>query len=179
MYDIRYIVGVDVYKTICNDVIQTYETFGIEAARATLIREIIIAYDGNAPNFQHLSILADIMTNGGYLISIDRHGMNKSDTDPLSRASFEKTVDQMLTAAVFGEVDKMKGISSRIMAGMVIKGGTGLCDLLLDTDMIEKSEFTEDIGQKYMKTYNEITTSNLVDDMVNKETGTDIFIPNY
>jgi DNA-directed RNA polymerase II subunit RPB1 len=179
MYDIRYIVGVDVYRTICNDVLQTYEIFGIEAARATLIREIIFVYVGNAANFQHLSVLADIMTNCGYLISIDRHGMNKSDTDPLSRASFEKTVDQMLTAAVFGEVDKMKGISSRIMAGMVIKGGTGLCDLLLDTDMIEKSEFTEDIGQKYMKTYNEITTSNLVGDMVSKETNTDIFIPNY
>lgn len=180
MYDLRYVMGIDIYKTICNDVIQTYEIFGIEAARTTLIKEIVYVYGGPGNvNFQHLSILADIMTNGGSLISIDRHGMNKSDTDPLSRASFEKTVDQMLSAAVFCEVDKMKGISSRIMAGMVIKGGTGLCDLILDVDMIEKSEFTEDIGQKYMKTYNELTTSSLVDDMVNKENTADVFIPNY
>lgn len=181
MYDIRYIMGIDIYKTICNDLMQTYEIFGIEAARATLIREIVFVYErsGNSTNFQHLSILADIMSNGGYLTSIDRHGMNKSDTDPLSRASFEKTVDQLLTAAVFCETDKMKGISSRIMAGMVIKGGTGLCDLLLDVDMLEKSEFTEDIGQKYTKTYNEITTSTIIEDMVKKEVSSDIFIPNY
>jgi hypothetical protein len=65
------------------------------------------------------------------------------------------------------------------MAGMVIKGGTGLCDLLLDTNMIEKSEFTEDIGQKYIKTYNEITTSSVIEDMVNKGTENEIFIPEY
>ena len=181
LYDIRYIMGIDIYKTICNDIVQIYETFGIEAARLSLIREIVSVYDraGKSANFQHLTILADIMTNGGQLISIDRHGMNKSDNDPLSKASFEKTVDQLLAAAVFGETDHMKGISSRIMAGMVIKGGTGLCDLLLDTNMIEKSEFTEDIGQKYIKTYNEITTSSVIEDMVNKGTENEIFIPEY
>ena len=179
MYDIRYLIGIDIYNTICNDVIQTYEIFGIEAARATLIKEIIHVYEssGARANFQHFSVLADIITNGGELTSVDRHGMNKSDADPLSRASFEKTVDQLLASAVFSEVDRMKGISSRIMAGMVIKGGTGLCDLLLDVDMIEKSEFTEDLSQKYIKTYNEITTSTLIED-VNKE-NSDIFIPNY
>jgi DNA-directed RNA polymerase beta' subunit len=178
--DIRYISGIDIYKTIGNDVLQAYETFGIESARATLVREILFAYEraGKSVNLQHLSILADIMTNYGYMISIDRHGMNKSEADPFSRASFEKTVDQLLTGAVFGEVDRMKGISSRIMAGMVIKGGTGLCDLELDTEMLEQSEFTEDIGQKYVNTYNEISSSSVIADMINKNEA-DIYIPNY
>jgi DNA-directed RNA polymerase II subunit RPB1 len=180
LYDIRYIIGINMYKTFTNDIIEIYETFGIEATRLAIIRQIVDVYDraGKAANYQHLTILAEIMTVDGHLLSIDRHGMKKSKTDPLPSASFEKTVDVLLSAAVFGETDHMKGISSRIMAGQVIKGGTGMCDLLLDTEMIEKSEFTEDIGQKYIKTYNEITTSSVINDVINKEE-TGIFIPEY
>ena len=137
--------------------------------KLAIIRQIVDVYDraGKAANYQHLTILAEMMTVDGHLISIDRHGMKKSKTDPLPSASFEKTVDVLLSAAVFGETDHMRGISSRIMTGQVIKGGTGMCDLLLDTEMIEKSEFTEDIGQKYIKTYNEITTSSIISDVIN------------
>jgi DNA-directed RNA polymerase II subunit RPB1 len=178
LYDIRYINGIDIYKTVCNDIVAMYETFGVEAARATLCREISLAYEraGSAVNYNHLSLLVDLMTNNGFLTSIDRHGMNKSDVGPLSRASFEKTVDQLINAAVFGEVDHMKGISSRIMAGLVIKGGTGMCDVILDTDMLEKSEFTEDVGQKYLKTYNDINTDNVIKDIISKEED-NMFIP--
>jgi len=178
LYDIRYINGIDLNRTICNDVVAIYETFGIEAARATLLREFITTYErsGNMVNYHHLSVLVDMMTSNGYLTSIDRHGMNKSDTDPLSRASFEKTVDQLITAATFGEVDYMKSISSRIMAGLVIKGGTGYCDVILDTEMLEKSEYTEDIGQKYKKTYNELGQSSIIKDVIEKDNG-GIFMP--
>ena len=61
------------------------------------------------------------MTNSGIIVSIDRHGMNRLDNDPLSKASFEKTVDQLINSAVFGEKDTMRSISSQIMAGMVVK----------------------------------------------------------
>lgn len=176
LLDIRYIMGIDPYRTIANDIVETYKTFGIEIARARLMREISTAYEraGKLVNYQHLSILAEIMTYNGYIMSIDRHGMNKSDTDPLSRASFEKTVEQLLIAAVFGERDHMKGISSRIMAGLVIKGGTGYCDIVLDTEMIEKSEYVEE--NAYIETFNEITSSNIASDIINKEGG-EIFIP--
>lgn len=179
LYEIRYLEGIDLNKTICNDVVAMYNTFGIEAARAMLSREITIAFErgGSTVNYHHLSVLVDMMTYGGYLTSIDRHGMGKSDTDPLSRASFEKTVDQLLQAAVFGEVDNMKGVSSRIMAGLVIKGGTGLCDIVLNTDMLEKSEFTEDIGQKYQKTFVPIQKSNVNEHIVKEKAEGGIFIP--
>ena len=181
LYDIRYLNGIDINRTITNDVIAMYETFGIESARATLLREIIYAYEraGSGVNYHHVSLLIDQMTFNGYMTSVDRHGMNKSDVGPLSRASFEKTVDQLQTAAIFGEIDHMNGVSSRIMAGLVIKGGTGLCNVLLDTDMIQNSEFTEDIGQKYVKTYNDISGNNIMSDIVNRPTdeGDDMFIP--
>jgi len=174
MYDIRNIIGIDLTRTYCNDIITTYEIFGIEAARNLIIREIInvLSSNGSGTNYQHIGMFGDLMTNQGTLTSIDRHGLNKLDTDPFSRASFEKTVDQLITAAVFNEVDHMKSVSSRIMAGLCIKGGTGLCDLILDKDLLENSEYTIDIGQLYNKTYQDITVQ-----QKQQEIDIEVFIP--
>jgi DNA-directed RNA polymerase II subunit RPB1 len=174
MNAIRNIIGVDLNRTYCNDIITTYEVFGIEAARNLIIREIIdvLQKNGSSTNYQHVSIFGDLMTNIGTLTSIDRFGLNKLDTDPLARASFEKTVDQLVTAAIFNEVDYMKSVSSRIMAGLCIKGGTGICNLVLDKDLLENSEYTTDSSQLYNKTYEDITVN------TNKqEIDTDVFVP--
>jgi DNA-directed RNA polymerase II subunit RPB1 len=173
--EIRYMVGIDVYNTIANDIYKTYKTFGIEVARTRLMRELDDAYQqaGHVVGYTHLSILADIMTSSGILMSIDRHGMGKSDMDVLGRASFEKAVEQILTASVFNETDHMRGVSSRIMAGQVIKGGTGYCDVILDTELIEKSEYTEE--NKY-KQFKEIIADNIASDIVNRD-NEEIFMP--
>ena len=175
LIDIRYLYGIDLTKVICNDIVQVYKTFGIEVARARLMRELYDAYaGGGAPiSYTNLTVLVDVMTYGGILMSIDRHGMGKSDTDVLGRASFEKAVEQILTASVFGEVDRFRGVSSRIMGGMVIKGGTGLCDVVVDLDMIEKSEYTEE--NKYQK-FTELITGTVAKDIVSSNVE-DIFVP--
>ena len=171
---IKNIVGVDLNRTYCNDIINIFENFGIEAARNFIIRQIItvLTSNGSGTNYQHIEIFGDLMAHIGTLTSIDRHGLNKLDTDPLSRASFEKTVDQLITAAIFNEVDYMKSVSSRIMAGLCIKGGTGLCNLILDKDLLENSEYTTDVGQLYNKTYKDITST-----LQTQEIDEDVFIP--
>lgn len=181
LYDIRYIAGLDIAKTMCNDVVAIYETYGIEAARNALLNEIVTTFSasGNTVNYHHLSLLVDFMTRDGIMISIDRHGMSKTDTSPFARASFEKTVDQLITAAVFNETDTMKGVSSRIMAGHIIHGGTGLCELIMDSDMIEKSEYTGDFGTEntsYKKTHVEIAENVVINDIIDREQQ-DIFVP--
>lgn len=175
--EIRYLNGVDLTKTISNHVIEMYNTFGIEIARAVLLREISNAYEtsGGEVNYQHVSMIVDQMTATGQINSVDRHGMNKSDNDPLSRASFEKTVEQLLIAAVYGETDHMKGVSSRIMAGAVVEGGTGYCSLELDTDMVEKSEYLESSEQT--KKFTELNKGTLADDIIKKKEKKNIFIP--
>jgi DNA-directed RNA polymerase II subunit RPB1 len=119
-------------------------------------------------------MMVDQMTSTGTINSVDRHGMNKSDSDPLCRASFEKTVEQLLIASVYGEVDHMRGVSARIMAGQVIKGGTGYCDLELDTEMIEQSEYIEEMD--YSKKFTELSKGTLAEDIMKKEND-DIFMP--
>ena len=79
-----------------------------------------------------MSLLVDIMTYKGYLMSIDRHGINRSDIGPLAKCSFEETTDQLLKASIFGESDKVTGISSNVMLGQIAPCGTGLSQILLD-----------------------------------------------
>src|SRR3989338_5690367 len=168
---IRYLSGIDIYRTISNDVVQIYNTFGIEIARSVLLKEFTSAYSlsGGDVNYQHIEIIVDRMTSTGSVISIDRHGLNKSDAEPLARASFEKPIEQLLNAAIFGENDNIKGVSSRIMCGQIIKGGTGYCNLILNVDMLEKTEYTE-------ATYTKIKQENIVNDILKRE-NEDIFMP--
>ena len=128
-----------------NDIHTIYMNYGIEAARSAIIYELITTFESNGAgvNHAHISLLVDTMTYSGEVISIDRHGMNKVENDPISKASFEKTMEHFINAAIFSETDKMQSVSSRIALGRVIPGGTGAFDLLLDTEKLKNSEYIE------------------------------------
>ena len=142
---LRLIKGIDFNKTRCNDIITIYKMYGIEATRQIIINELYNTYaeNGAIVNINHLSLVVDHMCHLGEVISIDRHGMGKIDADPFVRASFEQQMEHFINAAIFNEKDVMKSVSSRIMMGRVIQGGTGSFELLLDTKKLEKSEYTE------------------------------------
>ncbi len=165
-----------------NDIYMAYLNFGIEAARNLILKECDILYNdsGNPVNITHIGLLADIMSNTGNITSIDRHGINRLDTDPLSRASFEKTVEQLIMASAFNEVDHMRSVSSRIMAGRCIKGGTGVCEVLMDNDFIENSEYNNQKETSISSTKTELEENNLIKDIIKDEDNIseiDMFIP--
>ena len=141
----RMMKGIDLTRVKSNDIVSTLRLYGIEAARQILIHELTETYvaGGSRINQNHLSLLIDQMCHLGEIISMDRHGLGKIDIDPIARASFEKTMDHFVNAAIFNEKDNMKSVSSRIAVGRVIPGGTGAFDLLLDTKKLENSEYTE------------------------------------
>ena len=124
---------VDFTNTYSNDILEIYDVLGIEAARNILIEEITsVMSDASYINNRHIELLCDIMTNKGYLSAINRQGINRGDTGPLAKCSFEDTTDQLIKAGIFGEKDKLNGVSSNIMMGQTIKAGTGLCNIYLD-----------------------------------------------
>ena len=132
--------GIDPSRTISNDIYEVYEMFGIEAAKRVLMKEIkeVIKGGGSYVNYRHLSLLVDTMTNRGYLMSIDRFGINRGNIGPLAKCSFEETTDQLFKASIFGELDKLNGVSSNIMMGQIPKCGTGESDILIDeTKLLE------------------------------------------
>jgi len=142
---LKMLKGVNHSRTKINDIQTVYINYGIEAARNVIIYELLTTYEANGAgiNHAHMSLLVDMMTYSGEVISIDRHGMNKVDNDPISKASFEKTMEHFINAAIFCETDKMTSVSSRIALGRVINGGTGAFDLILDTEKLKNSEYIE------------------------------------
>ena len=179
LYNIYKFRGIDLNTTYCNDINISYNTFGIEATRTLLIKEYRSIGTGGefkSINYSHISVLVDFMCATGKLVSIDRYGLNKLNTDPLARASFEETTDQLINAALFGETDKMNSVSANIMAGQLINAGTGLCDILIDVDAIENSDQLDD------QEFNESSIINIYEDSIinntlNRNTNVDMFIP--
>ena len=167
---VKNIKGIDFNKTFVNDVHTIYINFGIEAARNLIVKEIDHLYtgSGNAINTTHICLLADVMTNNGNITPINRHGINRLDTDPLSRASFEMTVEQLLTAAAFNEVDHLRSVSSRIMTGMAFNGGTGLCNVFMDNDMLENSELNPR-SKSNIENINKLDINPLIDDIIKRD----------
>lgn len=126
-------IKLDKSRVKSNDVQEMFDVFGIEVARNSLIEEFQnVLEDTGGVNMRHITILVDTMTSKGQMIPIDRHGVKKNEIGPLSRATFEETVDQLLKAATFGEKDYMNGVSANIMMGQMAPCGTGTVNLLLD-----------------------------------------------
>lgn len=143
---------IDPVNTISNDIYEIYEVLGIEAARQALFNEIddIFKESGNV-NQRHISLLVDTMTSKGALLSIDRHGINRSDIGPLAKCSFEETADILIKSGVFGDYDKMQGVAANVIVGQIPKCGTGDSDIIMDHELISKSnevqDYTDDLQE--------------------------------
>jgi DNA-directed RNA polymerase II subunit RPB1 len=131
--------GVDSTKTYSNSCFEVFETLGIEAGRNALFKELngVIEMGGSYVNYRHLALLCDLMCNKGQLMSITRHGINRTDAGALSRSSFEETVEILLEAAAVGDIDDCRGVAENVLLGQMAPMGTGAFDVALDMDMLK------------------------------------------
>jgi DNA-directed RNA polymerase II subunit RPB1 len=129
---------VDATRTTSNDIVEVLVVLGIEGVRASILSELrnVISFDGSYVNYRHLACLVDVMTMQGHLMAIDRHGINRVESGPLLRCSFEETVDMLMDAAVYAEEEILRGVTENIMMGQLARVGTGDMDLLLDEQKV-------------------------------------------
>lgn len=139
---------IDATRTISNDINEIYEIFGIEAARQALFNELSEVLVELYVNYRHIALLVDTMTNKGYLLSIDRHGINRVDIGPLAKCSFEETTDMLIKAGIFSEIDKINGVSANIMLGQIPPCGTGDTQILIDETKLMESILEEEEESK-------------------------------
>ncbi|MCL5672912.1 MAG: DNA-directed RNA polymerase subunit A' [Nitrososphaerota archaeon] len=125
--------GVDPSKVYTNNVHEVAQVLGIEAARATLVRELMSTLDeqGLEVDIRHIFLVADLMTSKGYIQQIGRHGIAGTKSSVLARAAFEITVPTLAEAAVKGEVEDLKGVTENVIVGLPIPVGTGMIDLYM------------------------------------------------
>lgn len=126
---------------ISNDVVEMFTVLGIEAARASLFNEMrnVLSFDNAYVNYRHVACLADCMTVGGFVMAVSRHGINSGESGPMLRASFEETVEVFMRAAMYSESDTLNGVTENVMLGQLGRLGTGMVDLLLDTEKLSKA----------------------------------------
>ncbi len=133
------IEGVDFSRTTTNNIAEIAEVLGIEAARNAIIDEMISTLEeqGLDVDVRHVTLIADAMTVDGEVKQIGRHGLAGEKTSVLSRAAFEVTVDNLLEAAIHGEVDELRGVTENVIVGQPIRLGTGAVELVARSHMMQ------------------------------------------
>ncbi|CAG8520153.1 426_t:CDS:2 [Acaulospora morrowiae] len=116
----------DINKIYSNDIAAILKTYGVEAARSTIIKEIsnVFSAYGIHVDPRHLTLVADYMTFEGSFKPFSRIGID-SNPSPLLKMSFESTCNFLEQATLFGDVDMLNSPSARLALGKVVQGGTG------------------------------------------------------
>jgi len=118
---------VDWVRCTSNDVWEVLNTLGIEACVHVLFDQIktVVSFDGTYVDDRHIQMIVDSMCRCGTLMPLNRHGINRTDSSPLMRCSFEETVDVLCDAAMFSEQENARGVTTAIMTGQLANFGTG------------------------------------------------------
>ena len=132
--EIREFKGVDRDKIVSNDIHDTADVLGIEAARQTIVNEIkkVIESQGLDINERHLKLLADAMTSNGVVKGVTRMGIISEKASILARATFETPDKQFINATIQGGRDELKSVIENILLNQAIPVGTGLPGLLVE-----------------------------------------------
>jgi len=127
------IPGVDITRSISNDIHEIQRVLGIEAARRSIVDEIkkTLEEQGLEVDIRHIMLLADLMTMEGEIKQIGRHGISGEKSSILARASFEVTTNHLMKAAKFGEIDPLSGVTENVIIGQPIPLGTGNVKLIM------------------------------------------------
>ncbi|CAM9096689.1 unnamed protein product [Phaeothamnion confervicola] len=122
----------DLRRLESNHVWAVLQSYGVEAARATLVREIsgVFGVYGIAVDPRHLGLIADYLTYHGGYRALNRAGLVDA-ASPCLQMSFETTAQFLVAAALDGRSDLLGSPSARIVTGRVGAFGTGLFDLLV------------------------------------------------
>ncbi|HLH45194.1 MAG TPA: DNA-directed RNA polymerase subunit A'' [bacterium] len=126
--------GVDRTRTTTNNIYEIYQVLGIEAARNSIIEEIMktLHEQGLEVDVRHVSLLADWMTESGQIKPVTRTGISVGKTSVLAKAAFEVTVSHLLAAAESAETDTLEGVTESVIVGNYIPMGTGMVDLMVN-----------------------------------------------
>jgi len=141
---------IDAKRTYSNDIMEVFQTLGIEAARQVLFMEFMEVMEHNDVyiNYHHVSLLCDRMTYTKDMVAVYRSGILKDNIGPVAKATFEMHTEMFLNAARHGHLDNMRGVSANVMCGQMGYFGTGAFQVLLDlTAMEAQNPNAQKVGQ--------------------------------
>jgi DNA-directed RNA polymerase subunit A" len=137
---------VDPALTTTNNIIEISDVLGIEAARMSIFMEAkkTLAEQGLNVDPRHLMLVSDVMTVGGAVRAIGRHGVSGEKSSVLARAAFEITANHLLNAGITGEIEPLNGVAENIIIGQPITLGTGAVELVYTPEKAVKAKPKEE-----------------------------------
>ncbi|TVU21224.1 hypothetical protein EJB05_30849, partial [Eragrostis curvula] len=122
----------DITNISSNDIYAMLKTYGVELARATIIKEVskVFGHYSITVDKRHLNMIADFMTFDGGYRPMNRIGMGQYCTSPFGKMTFETATKFIVEAATHGEVDALQCPSASVCLGQPAKVGTGTFGLL-------------------------------------------------
>ncbi|THH14387.1 hypothetical protein EW146_g5928 [Bondarzewia mesenterica] len=125
----------DIYS---NDIYSISNTYGVEMARAAIVREMSGVFDVYKidVDIRHMELIADYMTFEGGYKPFNRKGIGMHSS-PLLRASFETTAAFLSDATLYGDFDDLRTPSGTLVVGRPSMSGTGVFDVV--TPLVQHS----------------------------------------
>ncbi|CCH40549.1 DNA-directed RNA polymerase I subunit A1 [Wickerhamomyces ciferrii] len=122
---------IDVNGITSNDIAAVLHTYGVEAARNTIVNEISNVFGRYAISVssRHLDLIGDMMTREGTYLAFNRQGIDSS-TSTFMKMSYETTCQFLTKAVLDSEREELESPSARIVLGKLAGVGTGSFDLL-------------------------------------------------
>jgi DNA-directed RNA polymerase I subunit RPA1 len=122
---------IDVNSIDSNDIAAILRTYGVEAARASIMNQVSAVFNayGIGVDARHLSLISDYMTFQGGFKPMNRMGM-EANTSPWLKMSFETCMHFLSSACEFGDIDTLKSPAARLVVGKPVGSGTGSFELL-------------------------------------------------
>lgn len=114
-------------KTKSNNIIDTYNVLGIEAARNILIEELVKIINIKS---QYIKILADCMTLKGILIPVNSKGNRIINKSFLDNISYENLLYTLKKRIPYNVTNNINNITESIIVGKKPKLGTGMFSFL-------------------------------------------------
>ncbi|QBM88558.1 DNA-directed RNA polymerase I subunit RPA1 [Metschnikowia aff. pulcherrima] len=126
---------IDVNGIRSNDISAVLQTYGVEAARNTIVNEVNNVFSTYAISVstRHLDLIADMMTREGTYLAFNRQGID-SATSAFKKMSYETTCNFLTKAVLDGDREDLTSPSARIVLGKLNGVGTGAFDVMAKMD---------------------------------------------
>lgn len=123
---------IDVNGIRSNDIYAILKTYGVEAARNTIVNEINNVFSTYAilVSQRHLDLIADMMTREGTYLAFNRQGIDSS-TSAFKKMSYETTCQFLTKAVLDGNREDLDSPSASIVMGQLADVGTGSFDVMV------------------------------------------------
>lgn len=161
---------VDSTLTTCNNIYTTTQLLGIENAYNLYISELdkTIASNRATINPVHIITIADFVMIRGIPRGTNFSGVSKQAGGPLELASIERAGKVISEAALFGNKEIIKGISSSIVVNARIEVGTGASNVgedIIENGMVVDTLINEDIYKLHSKDNFGLTEDQILDEI--------------